>query len=258
MSVIDPLDTEEQELDKINFFNSIYNVIKYKNIEPTDKIVAEKLLHKARQAWSKRDDRVESSMHEISRFIIEYCKHRKIGTLVIGYNEGWKQGARLGHETQEKFMKIPFAKLKQKILYKARLSGIDAFINEESHTSKCSALDNESIEHHDRYIGLRGPSMKRSKVKHYFGRDGSIRTTNHYQARGLLRTPRTEKLMKEKLINTGVGFEYIHSDVNGALNIGRKGAPEYFNDIGKREMKLSPIFVKNMSIEGARAIYNTS
>ncbi len=197
-------------------------------------------------------------MHEISRFVVEYCKHRRVGTIVIGYNKGWKQNARLGYETQEKFMKIPFAKLKQKILYKARLSGIDAFINEESHTSKCSALDNEPIEHHDNYIGLRGPSMKRSKVIHYIGRGGIKKTTNLYQSRGLLRTPRTERLMKEKLIDTGVGFEYIHSDINGALNIGRKGAPEYFNGIGKSEMKLSPIFVKNLSIESARAIYNTS
>ncbi len=60
--------------------------------------------------------------------------------------------------------------------------------------------------------------------------------------------------MKEQ----GLKFEYIHSDINGALNIGRKGAPEYFNGIGKSDMKLSPIFVKELSIEGAQAIYNTS
>ena len=78
--------------------------------------------------------------------------------------------------------------------------------------------------------------------------------SNNYKARGLLRTPRTIQLMKEM----GTGFEYIHSDINGALNIGRKGAPEYFNGIEKKEMKLSPIFVKDLTIEGVHAIFNIS
>ena len=87
--------------------------------------------------------------------------------------------------------------------------------------------------------------MKRSKPKGQ---------SEKYNARGLLRTPRTIRLMKDK----GTGFEYIHSDINGAFNIGRKGASEYFNDIEKKEMKLSPIFVENLSINGAHMIYTTS
>lgn len=142
-------------------------------------------------------------------------------------------------------MKIPFAKLWDMIVYKARISGIDAFTTNESHTSKCSALDGETVEHHDEYIGLRGPPMQRSKPKG---------NSNIYKARGLLRTPRTIELAKKK----GTGFEYIHSDINGALNIGRKGAPEYFNSIGKRGRKLSPIFVRDLSVERACVVYNTS
>ena len=242
---IDPFDTEEQQLEITNFFKSIYNVMKYKDLEEADKGITNKLFLKLKQVLDKRNHRIENEMHKISRFVIEYCRHRKIGTIVIGYNEGWKQEVNLEHKTQEKFMKIPFAKLRDMIIYKARLSGIDAFTTNESHTSICSALDLKTVEHHDKYIGLRGPSMQRSKPK-----GGS----NTYSARGLLKAPRTIQLMKER----GTRFEYIHSDINGALNIGRKGAPEYFNSIRKKEMKLSPIFVKNLSIEDAHAIYNTS
>ena len=219
--------------------------MKNEGLKEADRETAKILFLKLKQVFNKRSQRTENEMHRISRFVIEYCKHREIGTIVIGYNEGWKQEAKLEHKTQERFMKIPFAKLRDMIVYKARLSGIDAFISNESHTSKCSALDGEAVEHHDKYIGLRGPPMQRSKPK---------RNSKIYNARGLLRTPRTIQLMEKK----GMGFEYIHSDINGALNIGRKGAPEYFNNIGRREMKLSPIFIKNLSIKGAHAIYNTS
>ena len=39
--------------------------------------------------------------------------------------------------------------------YKAALVGIAVLTIEESHTSKCSFLDLEPIEHHDRYLGQR-------------------------------------------------------------------------------------------------------
>lgn len=244
-NVINPFDTEEQQLEITNFFKSIYNIMKYEGLENSDREVANRLFLKLKQVWDKRNQRIENEMHIISRFVIEYCKHREIGTIVIGYNEGWKQEVKLEHKTQERFMKIPFAKLRDMIAYKARLSGIDSFIINESHTSKCSALDDETVEHHEKYLGLRGPPMQRSKPVGY---------SNKYKARGLLRTPRTIQLMETK----GTEFEYIHSDINGALNIGRKGALEYFNSIEKHEMKLSPIFVKNLSVKGAHTIYDTS
>ncbi|MHB8559908.1 MAG: zinc ribbon domain-containing protein, partial [Thermoplasmataceae archaeon] len=41
------------------------------------------------------------------------------------------------------------------IRYKAEERGINVIIQEESHTSRCSFLDGESIEHHDVYVGKR-------------------------------------------------------------------------------------------------------
>jgi putative transposase len=61
-------------------------------------------------------------------------------------------------------------------------------VQEESHTSKCSFLDNEKIEHHDKYLGKR---IKR----------GIFRS-----AKGIL----------------------INADVQGALNIIRKAVSNAF------------------------------
>ncbi len=43
----------------------------------------------------------------------------------------------------------------KEILYKANSVGIDVLLVNEAHTSKCSFLDNESVEHHDIYLGRR-------------------------------------------------------------------------------------------------------
>ena len=45
--------------------------------------------------------------------------------------------------------------LRSQIRYKAEEKGITTIDNDESHTSKCSFLDLESIEHHEEYIGRR-------------------------------------------------------------------------------------------------------
>jgi putative transposase len=39
--------------------------------------------------------------------------------------------------------------------YKCKLVGINMIITEESYTSKCSFLDNESVKKHDNYLGKR-------------------------------------------------------------------------------------------------------
>jgi len=87
------------------------------------------------------------------------------------------------------------------IVYKCKLEGINVLINEESYTSKCSALDLEPVKKHEVYIGKR---------------------------------------IKRGLFKTGKGI-LINSDVNGSLNIGRKVfGDDYFNPTN-RGFVLNPI-----------------
>ncbi len=74
------------------------------------------------------------------------------------------------------------------ITYKAEQTGINVIKQDESHTSKCSFLDNESVEHHETYLGKR------------------IRRGLFRSAKGIL----------------------INADVQGALNIIRKAFSNAF------------------------------
>ncbi|AKB74350.1 hypothetical protein MSLAZ_1089 [Methanosarcina lacustris Z-7289] len=99
----------------------------------------------------------------------------------------------MGRKTNQMFVQLPLAKLIEiieMIQYKAQEVNIEVILQEESHTSKCSFLDNEPVEHRAKYVGRR--------VK-----------------RGLFKSA------------TGI---IINADVNGALNIIRKATPKAFAD----------------------------
>ena len=129
-----------------------------------------------------RNHKLNDYLHKASRYIINHAVTNHIDTIVIGQNNGWKQGINIGKANNQKFVSIPFSRLIELITYKAQLVGITVVQNEESYTSKCSFLDNEPIQKHDTYLGKR--------VK-----------------RGLFKS------------STG---QLINADVNGSLNILRK------------------------------------
>jgi putative transposase len=104
---------------------------------------------------NKRDKKIKDYFHKTSRKIIDYCVLNNIGTVVIGYNPDWKQNCQLGRRNNQNFVTIPFYKLIQQLDYKAKEQGITVIKQEESHSSKCSFLDNESIRHHSKYQGKR-------------------------------------------------------------------------------------------------------
>jgi putative transposase len=73
---------------------------------------------------TKRNRRVDSSLHTASRRIIDLLISEGIGTLVIGKNPLWKQEANLGKRTNQQFVQIPHARFIDQLTYKARLVGI--------------------------------------------------------------------------------------------------------------------------------------
>jgi putative transposase len=136
------------------------------------------------QMTDKRNRVITSYLHTASRTIIDRLVHERMGTLVIGKNEGWKQKVNMGKRNNQAFVMIPHARFIEMLTYKAALVGIKVVTIEESHTSKCSFLDNEPIGHHDRYLGKR---------------------------------------VTRGLFVTGTG-QTIHADINGSMNILRRKA----------------------------------
>ena len=139
---------------------------------------------------NKRNRKVKHILHLASRRVIDHLVAHRIGTLVIGYNQEWKQRINIGRVNNQKFVSIPHADLVQMLTYKAFLAGIKVVLQEESYTSKCSFLDGEFPTKRTRYAGKR---IKRGLFR---------------AATGLL----------------------INADVNGAYNIIMKAFPEAFDE----------------------------
>lgn len=116
-----------------------------------------------RRGWSKRleritfkrDMKIQDYFHKVSRGIVNYLVSRGINTLIIGNNRGWKQNTNLGKIGNQNFVQIPFLKLIRMLEYKCKLVGINFYVVTEEYTSKCSFLDQESIQKHDQYLGKR-------------------------------------------------------------------------------------------------------
>jgi len=103
------------------------------------------------QHWSKKLDRitqrrfqkVKNYFHHSSKYIIDYCLNSNIGTIIIGYNTGWKQKVNIGKVNNQTFVSIPYDMLINQLRYKCELNGINLIITEESYTSGTSFLDGE-------------------------------------------------------------------------------------------------------------------
>ena len=111
--------------------------------------------HKTRQLTLKRNNKIDDYLHKTSRYIISQAASNDVRTIIVGHNKNWKQEVSIGKANTQNFVTIPFDKLIHELKYKGMLEGINVIEIEESYTSKCSALDNEVVEKHDKYIGKR-------------------------------------------------------------------------------------------------------
>lgn len=135
--------------------NQFYNkqVAKYMSIKDKQGIAV--VTRRIQKLTRRRNNKINDQFHKISRKIINYCVDHNFGTIIIGYNRFWKQKVNMGRRNNQKFVQLPYFKLISQIQYKSKLVGIDAILEKESYTSKCSFLDNESIQKHKNYAGKR-------------------------------------------------------------------------------------------------------
>ena len=136
----------------------------------------------------KRYFRIENYFHHVSKMIVENCVKHNIGKIIIGRNDGWKQGVKMRPAQKQNFLYIPFYLLFEKIKYKAAQEGIEVVFTEESYTSVASYLDRDVMP--TWCEGQSEPIFSGKRVK-----------------RGLYRS-------KNRII--------LNADANGSANIGRK------------------------------------
>ena len=161
------------------------NQLSNKNIAALKSKLSERGLRTSsllQSVYTRRTNRLSDLLHKITTKVVNHLDSYNIDTVIFGHNIGQKQDINLGKVTNQNFVQIPFTQLMQLLKYKCELRGIRFIGTEESYTSKCSFLDEESICKHSIYRGKR---------------------------------------LKRGLFQTSSG-KLINADVNGSLNIGRK------------------------------------
>lgn len=142
----------------------------------------------------RRNNTINDFMLQTGKHFITWCVENRIDTIVMGDNPFWKQEVNIGHKNNQKFVQIPFDRMKEILAYQAERNGIRILRQEESYTSKASFLDKDFIPVH----GMNDDSCNFSGKRIY---------------RGLYRTDRGE---------------IINADLNGSANIMRKCIAESF------------------------------
>lgn len=164
----------------------------------------------------KRNMFIHNFIHRASSIVLKTLLARKIETLVIGYNENWKQNITLGKRTNQQFVQIPYKAFIDKIMYKCEDYGIKVTLTEESYTSKVDHLAGEEMHKHKEYKGKR-------------------------IHRGLF------------LSSTGIA---INADINGALGIMRKVFSESAKQIADSGVAFTPVIIQPINCTRAKALCN--
>jgi putative transposase len=162
------------------------------------RVQSEHVIHKLPKGFSSkrlqqlseiRTRRMRDAVNKAVRTIVDYCENNQINVLVFGWNKAQKQEVNMGVVTNQNFVQIPTAKVKNRLQQECDLRGWRFVEQDESYTSKASFLDRDIL-----------PVKVGEKP-------------DNWQPSG--------KRIKRGLYRSSAGL-LINADVNGAANIIRK------------------------------------
>ena len=179
-------------------------------LKPNSKVVSSKQLMKV---YQKRNRRIEHFMYCTASIVLKFCLENNVSKLAIGKNKGWKEDVPFKKEDKQNFIQIPFNSLIFKIKEKLSCYGIEVLEQEESYTSKASALDFDKLPVYNRKSANTKFSGRRAK-------------------RGLYKT-------KQGIL--------VNADLNGALNIMRKAFPKVEFETTDLKYLQNPRTIKNIT-----------
>ncbi len=157
------------------------------------------LTERQSRLYINRTYQVRDYLNKTARLIVNHCINTKIERLIVGFNIGMKDGLNIGSRNNQNFVQIPFYSLRNKLKSLCERYGLIYQEQEESYTSKASALDGDDM-------------------PVYNADQPASRGTRHaatYQFSG--------QRVQRGLYRSKEGH-LINSDTNGAANIGRKAA----------------------------------
>lgn len=140
---------------KLKSFNRWYNKRRARLQSIKDKQGIEEETNRMYRLRKRRENKIHDYLNKAVAGLVDYCVEHKVETVYVGDGKGWKQQVSMGDRNNQNFVQIPFDKFKQKLKHKLEEKGLEFRLIEESHTSKCSFLDNEPVEHQEEYTGSR-------------------------------------------------------------------------------------------------------
>lgn len=102
---------------------------------------------------TERKNKINGEINKIINKLIETYNDKKY--FIVGYNENWKTGIKLGRNINRIFYSIPYERILKKLKEKLAEIGKELITNEESYTSKCDSLNLEEIGKKTEYLGSR-------------------------------------------------------------------------------------------------------
>ena len=127
---------------KAKAMNQIYN-----------KRIAQRKEGKPKDYWDsvldgitrKRNHQMRDMVNKAARIVINHCLKHGIGTIVVGWNKGIKDGVNMGDKNNQQFVQMPLAKLKGRLEQLCSIYNIRFAETEEANTSCASYLDGDSL-----------------------------------------------------------------------------------------------------------------
>ena len=156
------------------------------SVRPNQAVLTSRMI----SLMEKRNNQMIYGINKAAKLIIEHAVSNHVGTIIIGYNEGFKD-INLSDQFNQMSKSIPLARLRDRIIYLAKSCDIETNVIDEAYTSKSSYIDKDDI-----------PELNDSKKTSFSGK----------------RTKRGLYVSKN-----GIS---INADLNAALNILRKGKPD--------------------------------
>ncbi|NJR57500.1 MAG: IS200/IS605 family element transposase accessory protein TnpB [Cyanobacteria bacterium CRU_2_1] len=165
-----------------------------------DKQKIERLTERQARLFINRNNQVRDYLNKTARLIIDHCIANKISKVIVGFNLEMKQGINIGSRNNQNFVQIPFYVLRGKLKALCERYGLIYQEQEESYTSKASALDGDDL-----------PVYNADKPATY-------QFSGRRAKRGLYRTK---------------DGHWVNADCNGAANIGRKSKQNGFTGLSR-------------------------
>lgn len=185
---------------RLKSINQWYNKLNAKLQSIKNKQGIKYLTKRQGRLLKDRSNKVRDYLGKAARLIINWCISQKIGLLIVGVNSGWKQSINIGKRNNQSFVQIPFYSLRQKLQTLCERYGIEYIEQEESYTSKASALDNDDIP--------------------------------VYNADNPVKPKFSGKRIQRGLYRSQVGH-LVNADLNGSWNIGRKSKHKGFAGVSR-------------------------